>query len=86
MNDTLITTTTTRAVSPEDASKGYTLEELCRLLGCEMIEIISAPHGMILVVDEEGLLNRKPLNVAASGLAGQPIVGDVLYCAAHHVR
>lgn len=86
MNDTLITTTTTRAVSPEDASKGYTLEELYKLVGCEMVEIIPLGDGMILVVDEEGRLNRKPLNVAASGLAGQPIVGDVLYCAAHHVR
>lgn len=86
MSDTIITTTTTRAVSPDDASKGYTLKELCRLLGCEMIEIISAPNGMILVVDEEGRLAGKPLNPAASRIAGQHIVGDALYCDARHVR
>jgi hypothetical protein len=90
MSDIIISasaiTDTSRVVAPANARKGYALEELYRLVGCEMVEIIPAPNGMILVVDEEGLHNRKPLNVAASRIAGRRIVGDALYCAAHHVR
>lgn len=84
--DTLITTTTTRAVAPANARKGYTLDELYELLQCSTVEIIRAPGGMILVVDEEGRLAGKPLNPAASRIAGQPIVGDALHCKASRVK
>ena len=93
MNDTLITirttttrTTTTRTVKPANARKGYTLEELYELLQCSTVEIIPVGAGMILVVDEEGRRARKPLNPAASRIAGQPIVGDALHCKASRVK
>lgn len=84
--DSLITTTTNLPVTPANARKGYTLEELYKILQCEMVEIIPVGSGMILVVDEEGLPNEKPANPAASRLAGQPIVGAALYCKASRVK
>jgi hypothetical protein len=44
---------------------------------------VLATPGIVMVVDEEGLLKRRPYNVVASylygeALHGQPIVGDVL--------
>ncbi len=37
-------------------------------------------NDKVLIVNEEGLLNKLPLNVEASGLCGGPIVGDVILC------
>lgn len=84
--DTLITPANARAVKPASARKGYTLDELYELVGCGTVEIIPVGAGMILVVDEEGRRARKPLNRAASLLAGQPIVGAALYCKASRVK
>jgi len=44
-------------------------------------EVISVPNcHNILLVDEEGCLKDKPINVLASTLAQREIVGDVILC------
>ena len=42
------------------------------------VAVINLPKGKILVVDEDGLPKQKPINVTASTIAGQMIVGDVV--------
>jgi hypothetical protein len=45
------------------------------------IELVHLNEGKVLIVNEEGLLDRLPLNVEASRLCGgSPIVGDVILC------
>lgn len=72
-------------VYPEHGEK-FSLEDLQALVG-GYIEL--APHcpnedpsvdGLLIVVDEEGRLKNKPLNVMASWMCGQMLVGDVLLC------
>lgn len=64
------------------AGKTWTLDELHAVIG-GWVEVVR--HGArfdkdsIMVVDEEGLIKQKPYNADASQLAGQPIVGTVLY-------
>ncbi len=71
----------------------FTLSELYRLVGCEYIQIIRPPSstGAIIVCDEEGKLNDKPLNLFATQMwqeHAEPgsdrllddVVGDVLLC------
>ena len=59
----------TEEVFPKDKKRGFTLEELYALVGgnCRLIE---APgpfkDGRFMVMDEEGKLNGKELNVEAS--------------------
>lgn len=64
----------------------FSLEELQGYVG-GYIEL--APHvigedssveGLLIVVDEEGRLKNKPLNVMASAMCGQMLVGDVFLC------
>lgn len=55
-------------------------------IGSDYIEIVhpeKLPRGYAMIVDEEGLLNEKPVNIFGSWLYGtakhgQPIVGDLL--------
>ncbi len=43
------------------------------------IEVVyTLPEDFVLVVNEEGLLKDLPVNLRASTLAGQPLVGDCL--------
>ncbi len=75
------------SVAPKNARKGYSLAELYEHTASGMIEIVPTRiAGLILVCDEEGQLNEKPVNFRASFLAGQPIVGDVLVCSDSHVK
>ena len=64
----------------------FTLEEMQKTVGGY---IQFAPHSMSedptiarmhIVVDEEGILNNKPLNILASKIVGYPLCGDVLLC------
>lgn len=73
-------------VWPRSTEEGYSLRELYEHTRSEIVQIIRLPDGWILVVDEEGLLNRKPVNLYASMLAGQTIVGDALLCRESHVQ
>jgi len=54
-----------------------TLPDLQRMVS-GYVEIVRASAERVLIVDEEGRLKDKPLNVHASRLAGQVIVGDVI--------
>lgn len=75
------------SVAPKSARKGYSLAELYEHTASSIVEIVPTRiAGLILVCDEEGQINRKSLNVRASFLAGQPIVGDVLVCNDSHVK
>lgn len=59
----------------------YQRLEICKLIGCEMIQIVRLnTKREILVVDEEGIGNGKMINRMASDLFKQEIVGDVLMC------
>ena len=63
---------------PPKDGKHYQLAELQEMVG-GYIETVRTPNGMILVVDEEGLLKRKPINISASFIARRTIVGDAVY-------
>jgi hypothetical protein len=94
---TLIRTTddtkTCTPIRPENG-RDFKLAELYRLLGCEMVEIVSLKHGYILVIDEEGKLTDKAPNPCASDLAWLDraidrtdyIAGDALLCHSKEVR
>jgi len=49
-----------------------------------LIELVVIDN-MVLVVDEEGLLKRKPINPIATAMARKAIVGDVLVVFAEDV-
>jgi hypothetical protein len=74
------------AVAPKQSV--YSLEELHEHTNSEWITVTRAPFypGMVIVLDDEGLLNRKPYNDRASQIAGVRIVGDVLVCRLRHVN
>lgn len=44
------------------------------------IEGVPCPGGAFLFVNEHGRLDGLPLNIRATALAGQTIVGDVVVC------
>lgn len=53
------------------------LEKAQSLVG-GFVELIQLPGGAQLLVNEEGLLRRLPINPLASYLARQPIVGNAV--------
>jgi len=59
--------------------KEFSLPELQDAVG-GYIELITITDGRFMVVNEEGLLKKLPMNMVASSLAHQIIVGDVLVC------
>lgn len=64
----------------EPASKAPSLETLQSAVD-GYIEVVAAWKGekrVTMIVNEEGLLRRLPLNETASLLARRPIVGDVV--------
>ena len=70
---------TVTEVKPAKGKK-FTLAEAQGYVG-GYVEMVRLRKGFMLV-DEEGLLTGKPLNMAASGFAGLDLVGDVLLCTA----
>ncbi len=50
------------------------------------VEVAPLPGAGALLVDEEGLLKKRPLNEAASALMGRRIVGDVIACTDEELR
>jgi len=44
------------------------------------IEYCPVDKHSFMYVDEEGLLKNKDVNLKASGIAGQMVVGDVILC------
>lgn len=85
MSKLLWTNGSRTTVAPKDAKKGWTLEELYKLLDCTMVEVVRVgkvegiPH--ILIVDEEGMMKANAqMNVTAFEYAKRPIVGKALLC------
>ena len=66
-----------KEVTPNDGER-FTLEEMQALVG-GLIQPVYTDDGIILV-NEEGLLIGMDLNIRASMLAGQPLVGPALLC------
>ena len=74
----------TLEVTPANG-KEFTLAELQRFVG-GFIELIPAPGGRLMFLDEDGKRNRKPVNAAATAIvrhwlaSDDEIVGDVILC------
>ena len=53
--------------------------DMAKLIGCQYVELVLTPiENVAMIVNEEGLLADKRLNMLASTLYPGPIVGDVL--------
>jgi len=70
-----------------DAPEDFDYKWLAKQIGCDWIEVVRPrdrlAEGLIMIVDEEGLLKENVINIAGSwlygtDLHGQPIVGDML--------
>ena len=68
----------------------YTLEEMYKATGCDMVQIVATKDGRLMVLDEEGKLKGRPVNQVATGLYlygnQDPIVGDVLVCEERNIE
>lgn len=76
-------------VLPQDVKRGFTLEELYRVLACTTIEAVYLPDRRVMVVDEEAKLRREPpppnsvataLLHAAGGIPWDVVLGPALIC------
>tara|TARA_R110000824_G_scaffold151054_1_gene321917 strand:+ start:222 stop:554 length:333 start_codon:yes stop_codon:yes gene_type:complete len=63
-------------VIPADG-KSFNLGEVQKLVG-GYVERVSLPNNQIMLIDEDGMMKRLPLNREASHLAGHTIAGPVL--------
>jgi hypothetical protein len=59
--------------------KEFTLGELQQLVG-GYIEMLRLSTGLLMVMNEDGLRLGLPLNVAASDIAKQAVLGKVVLC------
>lgn len=73
-----------KRVRPRNGSD-YSLEELQAVVKGN-IELVHLPFNMLMVVNEEGALNRSDINIKASLIANTIIYGDVLVCKAEEVK
>ena len=70
---------------PENG-KNFKLQELYKKIGCKLIEVVSLNDGWIMIIDEEGKLNDKPVNNIGTAYLRQTrhtqdyIVGDIVLC------
>lgn len=39
-----------------------------QLIGCDCLDTVSLAHGLVMLVDDTGLLDNKPVNPIATGL------------------
>lgn len=66
--------------------KHFSLEECYAIIDCQTIEVVALGDGMMLIVDEEGLLKANPkVNALATQLAreagtAEGIVGNAIWC------
>lgn len=66
-------------VLPDNTKRGFTLHEAQELIG-GYVQVVYLDDGRLLIVDEEGLLKRLPVNHMAQQKVGYPIVGPALVC------
>ena len=71
-------------VEPKDG-KSFSLEELCRLLDCRLVEAVGLGKGLTMWLDEEGKLTNRAWNLVATkllaqagGMPGDRVCGPVL--------
>lgn len=91
---TLITPTSCTTVSPKDAKRGFTLQELYSLIQCTTVQLIKLADGRGMWMDEEGKfrsvieVNREAtrLLMEAGGDPGDFVVGNVLITHPKEVR
>lgn len=65
---------------PNNGAKSFTLEELQAYVGglAEFVRVQT--KGVILIVNEEGMIHDLPINPIATIIAQQPICGNALIC------
>jgi Domain of unknown function (DUF3846) len=80
---------TQESISPENGTD-FQLEEMYSLLECEMIEIVYPRDypWKILIIDEEGKLTGKQVNIPATQIFGYDdvIVGSAILCDSEMVK
>ena len=77
---------TNGAICVKNAPKNMDCFWMAKEIGCDWIEIVrpkNLARGYVMIVDEEGLLRGKIINVAGSHLYGtvehgSPVVGDIM--------
>jgi hypothetical protein len=76
-------------ITPHNGETFEFVGEAYDLIGAKMIQICETHDGRLLLVDEEGKLTDKRVNVAATALyaygATDPIVGDAIVCDTHQL-
>jgi len=81
---------TIKEIEPENG-KTFELKEMYKLINCSMVEFIYFDN-QILIIDEEGKLNHKPINDIATYLFRKNkkihdiIVGDVLLVNTNQIK
>lgn len=65
-------------VSPKD--KYFTLEELYKHINCDIIECVYLPENKIMIVDEEGMLKKRQLNLLATLIVSHIRKNFVIIC------
>ena len=58
--------------------KDATFDKLRKEIGCQWADYVRLDNGQAIMVDDEGLLLKKPINAALSAIAGRTLVGDGL--------
>ena len=77
---------TTEVIEPRDPAKGFTLEEVYALIGCELVQVVpTTKAGKIMIIDEEGKLkDDAEVNLLATAAYPygdeDPIVGNAIIC------
>jgi hypothetical protein len=70
--------------------KNFSLEELYKFIDTNIVQIGTSKDGRIIIMDEEGKLKRKVINVKATKLYTHglydPIVGDVVVCPSKYFK
>lgn len=78
-------------VAPENGTD-FQLEELHEMLECRTIEVVYLRDGNLIIIDEEGKMFDKPVNVPATNrvlhdlLPGDYIAGNMLLCSQDQLR
>ena len=76
-------------ITPKNGKRFTFIGEAYDLIGTDMIQMCATHDGRLLLIDEDGKLKGKRVNVAATALyvygAQDAIVGDVIVCSARQV-
>ena len=78
--------------NPARADKTYDFKELKDKIGCQIGEKVDLSEDVIMVIDEEGKLSEKEINISATALYQERfrvkdyIAGDVVICHTKAIR